>query len=58
MDKIILKFIADVLYLKGIICFQEFEAIMESTNPSDLDAIVERIFREEYNGYIRGDYIA
>ena len=55
MDKVILKFIADVLYVKGVICFQEFEDIMDASIPSDLDIIVEKILCSEYNGYIRGE---
>ena len=30
LDKIVLGFIVDLLFLKGIICFEEFDDIMES----------------------------
>lgn len=55
MDKAVLKFLADVLYIKKIICFEEFEAIMESKNPLDLDDIVEKMLKEEYNVYKQGE---
>lgn len=55
MDKIVLKFLADVLYIKGFICFEEFDAIMESKNASDLDDIVEKMIRGEFNVYRQGE---
>lgn len=55
MDKIGLKFLADVLYIKGFICFEEFDAIMESKNASDLDDIVEKMIRGEFNVYRQGE---
>lgn len=55
MDKAVLGFLADILYIKKIICFEEFEDIMESTNPSDLDAITEKMLRGEYNVYKQGE---
>lgn len=55
MDKLILKFIADVLYLKGLLCYEELEAIMEVRNPSDLDDVFEKMIRGEFNVYKRGE---
>lgn len=55
MDKIGLKFLADVLYIKGFICFEEFDAIMEACNPDDLDDIVEKMIRGEFNVYRQGE---
>lgn len=55
MDKVVLKFFADVLYLKGLLCYEELEAIMEATNPSDLEVIFEKMYRGEYNVYKRGE---
>ena len=53
--KIILKFLADVLYLKGVLCFEEYDGIMECCNTSDLDCIFERMMKEDFNNYKRGD---
>ena len=55
MDKVVLKFLADVLYIKGFICFEEFDDVMNSKNPTDLDDIVEKIIRGEYNVYRQGE---
>ena len=55
MDKYILKFFTDLLYLKGVICFDEFEDIMDCCSPSDLDKVFEKMMKEEYNQYRRGD---
>lgn len=57
MDKIMLKFLADVLYIKGVIYFSEYDAIMSSCNEKCLDAIVERMLKDEYNPYTRGEVI-
>lgn len=56
MDKILLKFFADVLYLKGVICYDELDDIMDARNPSDLDNIFERMMKEEYDAYRREYY--
>lgn len=55
MDKLTLGFLADVLYIKGIICFEEFEAINDVVEPSDLNIIVEKMLKGEYNAYKKGE---
>lgn len=55
MDKLVLGFMADVLYLKGIISYEEFEAIMDATKPSDLECIVEKLIRGEFHAYKKGE---
>lgn len=52
MDKIILKFLADVLYVKGIICLEEYEAILDSESMECLDTIVDKMLRDEYSSYV------
>lgn len=54
-DKIILKFFSDVLYIKGILCYEEYEDIMNCCDMKDLDDIFEKMLNEEYNGYKRGE---
>lgn len=54
-SKLALGFLADVLYIKGIICFEEFEAIQEVTQPSDLNDIVEKMLRGDFNAYRKGE---
>lgn len=55
MDKILLKFFADVLYIKGKLCVEELEDIMDAKTPFDLDNIVEKMLCSEYNVYKRGE---
>lgn len=55
MDKIVLKFMADVLYIKKIICAEELEAIMDARDFSDLDIITEKMMGGEYNALKRGE---
>jgi len=54
VDKVVLKFIADILYIKGIILFEELEAIYEAKSFSDLDTIVKKIEGGEYRVF-RGE---
>jgi hypothetical protein len=55
MDKVVLKFFADVLYLKGYLCAEELEDIYDASTPSDLDAIFEKMIKSQYNVYKRGE---
>ncbi len=55
MDKLLLGFLADILYINGVICFEEFEAIGEIKSPSDLDKFVDRMLRSDFNVYRRGE---
>lgn len=55
VDKLTLGFIADVLYIKGIICYEEFEDIMNVTCAEDLGVITEKLLRSDYNVFKRGE---
>lgn len=55
MDKLMIGFMADVLYIKGIICYEEFEAMMDARVPSDLEVIVEKMLGGNFNGYKKGE---
>lgn len=55
MDKVVLKFIVDVLYIKGYIYHSEFEAMMEVRKADDLDRIVEGMLNDEFKGYKKGE---
>jgi hypothetical protein len=49
MDKLVLGFIADVLYVKGTIGSCEYEDIQSAKHPADLEEIVEKMLRGEYH---------
>jgi hypothetical protein len=53
--KAVLGFFADILYIKGLICFDEFETIMDAKNDVDLGIIVERMLSSDFNLYKRGE---
>lgn len=53
--KSVIGFLADVLYVKGLICYDEFEAIMDAKNDEDLGVIVERLLRGDFSVYKRGE---
>lgn len=55
MDKIAIQFFADVLYLKGLLCFEEMEAILDARNAEDLDVIFEKMYKGTFNVYKRGE---
>lgn len=55
MDKTTLGFIADVLYLKGVICYDELEAIQAVRNEVELGEVFERMIRSEFNVYKKGE---
>ncbi len=48
LDKITLKFLADVLYIKGVICSEELEDILEVKTMDDLDNIIDKMLDDEY----------
>lgn len=55
MDKAVTGFFADVLYIKGFLCWEEYEDIMSARDVMDLEKITDKMLREEYNPYKRGE---
>lgn len=55
MDKIVLKFIVDILYLKGILCYEEYSAILDIKEISDMDKHIEKMLKGDFNVYKRGE---
>jgi hypothetical protein len=55
LDKLVLGFIADVMYLKGIICFDELQAIYDVKDAQDLGDVFERMMAGEFNVYKKGE---
>lgn len=49
MEKLVLGFIADILYVKGILSLVEYQDIIEVKNPSDLDTIIDKMLGGEYD---------
>lgn len=55
IDKGVLGFLCDVLYLKEVINIEEFEDIMSCSSCCDLDDVFESMMMDEYRDYGRGD---
>lgn len=55
VDKVLLKFFSDVLYLKRVICIEEYEAIVDSTSINDLESIFEGMMCDKFRDYRRGE---
>lgn len=47
MDKVILKFFADVLYIRGFLYSEEYEAILDCRNMYDLDDVIEDMLSDK-----------
>lgn len=55
MDKLAIGFLADVLYIKGIICFEEFSDMQEVKCAADLGNITDKMLKQGYNAHKRGE---
>lgn len=55
LDKVTIKFLADLMYVKGLLFYEEITDIYEARTPEDLDNIVDKMLRGEYNVYKRGE---
>lgn len=53
--KLVLAFMADVLYIKGVICLDELDTIYDAQNAEDIQLIVDRMLRGDFNAYKRGE---
>lgn len=53
--KLAIGFLAEILYIKGYICFDEYDDIMNIKCPTDIDLIVEKMLTDQYNVYKRGE---
>lgn len=55
LDKIAIGFMADILYIKGFICYEEFQSILDARTAGDLDGIIDKMLRGEFNGHKKGE---
>lgn len=54
LDKTLLKFFSDVLYIKEIICLEEYEDILDCSCGDDLEEVFENMMVDVYRAYGRG----
>lgn len=55
-ERLTLGFLADVLYLKGHILYEEYEAIQNARTAMDIETIVERMLTDDFNQFKRGEH--
>lgn len=53
-NRVVLKFIADILYIKRLISSEVLEDIYNAKDFSDLDKIIDNMLRGDYSAYKRG----
>ena len=53
--KIVIQLFADILYDKGLLCFEEMDTLLSITNTQDAHEFSERLLRGEFNVYKRGE---
>lgn len=54
-DKVMLKFIADLLYAKGCINSKELDAMYDICTLQDMDYLVDDFLNGRYNTYMKGE---
>lgn len=54
--KTLIALFADILYIKGIICFEELDGLFDIRNEKDVEAFTEKLLRGEFNVYKRGEH--
>lgn len=55
MDKAVLGLLADILYIKEIIEYDELMAINKIRTPTDINPLIDKMLRGEFNGYRKGN---
>lgn len=54
--RVVIQLFADVLYIKGVICLEEFEAMLDIRNSNDAEDFTEKLLCGEFNVYKRGEH--
>lgn len=55
MDKLAIGFLADILYIKAIISFDEYDAIQKIKKAEDIQEVVDRMLRGDYSAHRKGE---
>lgn len=56
MDKILIALLGDILYEKGIICFEELDALFNIKTVEDVQTFTDRLLRGDFNVLKRGEH--
>lgn len=53
--KLLIGLFADIMYDKGMLCYEEMEALMDIKSAEDVFVFSERLLRGDFNVYKRGE---
>lgn len=56
IDKAVLGFFADLLYVQGVINYDMLDGINEIKNHEDMGKYIEKLLRGEFNAYRTGEH--
>lgn len=56
VDKAVLGFIADILYIQGVINFDMLDGINEMRTHEDMGKFIEKMLRGDFNAYRTGEH--
>ena len=54
--RVAIQLFADILYIKGILCYDEFECLLDIQTSSDAEQFTEKLLRGDFNVYKRGEH--
>ena len=54
-EKVTLGFFADILHVQGVIPYEMYLAILDAKDIHDLEDIIEKLLRSEFNVFKRGE---
>lgn len=53
--KVLISLFADIMYEKGMLCYEEMEALLDIKSVEDTYAFSEKLLRGDFNVYKRGE---
>lgn len=54
--RVAIQLLADLLYIKGIICYDEFEYLLDIRTSKDAEQFTEKLLCGDFNVYKRGEH--
>lgn len=53
--RVIIGLFADIMYNKGLLCFEEMDALLEITSAEEAYIFSDKLLRGDFNVYKRGE---
>lgn len=54
-DKVIVQLFADILYVKGILCYDEIDHLLDMSTVGDVENFTDKMFGGVFSAYKRGE---